>query len=49
MNLDVQTILLNDSPQLLGILLELVASSDVIEQRRARELDVLGRKASSAR
>ena len=41
MDFDVQTILFDEVPQLFSILQELLAGSDVVEQRSAQELDVL--------
>lgn len=46
MDPDVQPVLLDESPQLLGVLLELVAGGDVVVQRGAQQLDVLGRQAT---
>lgn len=40
-DLDVQSILLNEIPQLLGILLELLARGNIVVQRSAQELNVL--------
>jgi hypothetical protein len=46
MYLDTQTISLNELPQLLRRLLQLLARGDVIEQRRTNKLDVLRREAT---
>jgi hypothetical protein len=49
MDLDIQTILFNEVPQLLSVLLELFARGDVVEQSCAQKLDILRRKTSVKR
>ena len=49
MDLDVQAVLLDETPQFLGILLEFFASGNVVEQCSAQELDVLRREAPASR
>jgi hypothetical protein len=41
MNFDIQSIFLNEIPQLLRCFLKLLARGDIVEQRRAEKLDVL--------
>lgn len=47
-DLDIEPVLLDELPQLIGGLLELLAGRDVVEERWANELDVLRREATTS-